>query len=79
MLWTLREWHAQGQTVDRMARALGRPPAAVEALVGAAAAQSAERLLGWLRRCWEVERCLKSGGPGRAALAALVAELAGGG
>jgi DNA polymerase-3 subunit delta len=79
MLWTLREWQAQGQTVERMARALGRPPGAVEALLDAARGQSPERLLGWLRRCWEVERCLKSGGRGRAELTALVAELAGGG
>lgn len=79
MLWAIREWHAQGQSVERMARALGRPPRAVEILRGAVAAGSFDRFQGLLRRCWEVERCLKSGGRARAELTALVAELAAGG
>jgi DNA polymerase III delta subunit len=74
--WMVREWRARGQSVDQIARALRRPPGAVEAVVAAAMVQAPRALTGKLVRCWQVEWRLKSGGPAEAELAALVAELA---
>jgi DNA polymerase III delta subunit len=75
--WTVREWRAGGRSVDQIARALRRPPAVVEALAAAAGAQPVPALAARLRRCWEVERRIKSGGEPRAEMTALVAELCG--
>jgi DNA polymerase III subunit delta len=74
--WMVREWRARGQSVDQIARTLRRPPGAIEAVVGAAMAQTPRALAARLVRCWQVEWRLKSGGPARAELAALVTELA---
>lgn len=79
LMWTVGEWYAGGQSVEQMARRLGRPPVVVQGLLAAATAQSARVLSGKLARCWDAERRLKSGGDGRAEMTALVAELAGGG
>jgi len=76
MAWTVRAWHAAGQSVEQMARRLGRPPAAVQALVAAATARSPQALARDLERCWRAERRLKSGGDARAEMTVLVAELA---
>jgi DNA polymerase III delta subunit len=76
MTWNVGEWHADGQSVEQMARRLGRPPGVVQALVAAAMAQSADALSSKLARCWDAERRLKSGGDPRAEMTALVAELA---
>ncbi len=73
--WTVREWRAQGWSVEQIARTLRRPPGAVEPLVAAAAGRPAGAFARRLRRCWEAERRLKSGGEPRAELTALVAEL----
>ncbi|MBI4638908.1 MAG: DNA polymerase III subunit delta [Candidatus Rokubacteria bacterium] len=73
--WMIREWRRRGQSVDQIARALRRPPGAVEALVAYATGPGGESLPGKLRRCWDVERRLKSGGQARAEMARLVAEL----
>ena len=73
--WTVREWRQRGQGIDQIARMLRRPPAAVEAIAGAAAAQSPRTLAWKLERCWHAEQRLKSGGEPRAEIAALVIEL----
>lgn len=72
--WRIREDHRHGRSVDQIARALGRPPAAVETLL-AYATQAGAALPEQLRRCWETERRLKSGGEARSEMATLVAEL----
>jgi DNA polymerase-3 subunit delta len=74
--WMVREWRTRGQSVEQIARALRRPPGVVEAVVAAAMAQTPGALATKLERCWQVEWSLKSGGPPRAELAALVTELA---
>ncbi len=74
--WSVRAWQAGGQSVEQMARRLGRPPAVVQALAAAAAAQSPGALSRRLALCWHAERRLKSGGDARAEMTALVAELA---
>lgn len=72
--WTIASWHKQGKPVEQIARILRRPPASVEAVLAAMAAESAPS--SWkLARCWEVEQRLKSGGEARAELTALVTEL----
>jgi DNA polymerase III delta subunit len=73
--WTVQLWRRAGQSVDQIARILRRPPAAVDALLGSLAAESPAALGHKLRRCWEVERALKSSGEPRAELAVLVSEL----
>ena len=73
--WTVREWRERGQSVEQIARMLRRPPSAVEAMAGAAAAQSPRTLAWKLERCWQAEGRLKSGGEPRAEIAALVVEL----
>jgi len=72
LAWTVRVWRERGQTVDQIARMLRLPPGVVEAL---AAGGGVARLAADLRRCWEVERCLKSSGEPRAELTALVTAL----
>jgi DNA polymerase-3 subunit delta len=72
LAWTVRVWRERGQPVDQIARLLRLPPGVVEAL---AAGGGAARLAADLRRCWEVERRVKSSGEPRAELTALVTEL----
>ncbi|HKB25983.1 MAG TPA: DNA polymerase III subunit delta [Methylomirabilota bacterium] len=72
LAWTVRVWRERGQPLDQIARTLRLPPAVVDAL---AAGGTAERLAADLRRCWEVERRVKSSGEPRAELTALVAQL----
>lgn len=76
--WTIREWLRRGQTVEQIARTLRRPPGVIQGHAAAATATSGEAVAGKLRRCWDVERRLKSGGDARAELTALVAELCAG-
>jgi DNA polymerase-3 subunit delta len=73
--WTVQLWRRAGQSVDQIARLLRRPPAAVDALLGSLGGESPASLGDKLRRCWEVERSLKSSGEPRAELAVLVSEL----
>jgi hypothetical protein len=49
----------------------------VEALAAALGSESSSTLAVKLRRCWEVERALKSGGAAHAEMALLVSELCG--
>ena len=73
--WTVQVWRRRGQPVEQIARILRRPPAAVEALLASLGGEGATALGRKLRRCWEVERALKSGGESRAELALLVSDL----
>lgn len=73
--WTIREWLRGGQSVEQIARTVRRPAPVVQAHAAAATSGSAAAWPARLRRCWEVERRVKSGGEARAELAALVAEL----
>jgi DNA polymerase-3 subunit delta len=73
--WTVHVWRRRGQPVEQIARILRRPPAAVEALVASLGGEAATALGRKLRRCWEVERALKSGGESRAEMALLVSDL----
>ena len=73
--WTVQLWRRAGQSVDQIARMLRRPPSAVEALLGSLGGESPASLGDKLRRCWQVERALKSSGEPRAELAVLVSEL----
>lgn len=72
--WTVGEWREQGRPVEEIARVLRRPPAVVEAIAGRGVGSRAA-LARRLRRCWEVEWRLKSGGEPRAEMAALVTEM----
>ena len=73
--WTVHTWRRRGQSVEQIARILRRPPAAVEALLASLGGEAVPALERTLRRCWEVERALKSGGESRAEMALLVSEL----
>lgn len=75
MIATVREWRAEGRSVDQIARMLGRPPAVAETLVAVARAESPATLERKLGECWRAEYRLKSGGEARAEMATLVAEL----
>ena len=75
--WTVQVWRRRGQPVDQIARILRRPPGAVEALLAALGGESSAALAAKLRRCWEVERALKSGGEARTEMALLVSDLCG--
>jgi len=75
--WTVQVWRRRGQPVEQIARILRRPPGAVEALLSALGGESSAPLAAKLRRCWEVERALKSGGEPRAEMALLVSDLCG--
>jgi len=71
--WTAVAWRRRGRGVDEIARALRRPPAVIETITGSS---GTEGLFAWkLRRCWDAERRLKSGGEPWAEMAALVADL----
>ena len=70
--WAVRTLVERGQSPAEIARALRLPPAVVETLGrGDPAAVLAQKL----RRCWEVERQVKSSGEPRAELTLLVADL----
>ena len=73
--WSIAALRARGQTTEQIARTLRRPPGVVEAVARAAGALPAAGLARRLRRCWEVEDRLKSGGAARAEMTALVTEL----
>jgi DNA polymerase III delta subunit len=73
--WSIHAGLARGQRVDDIARAVRRPPRVVQGLVAAVAGETAATSAWRLRRCWEVERALKSGGQPRAELTALVVDL----
>jgi DNA polymerase III subunit delta len=73
--WQVGEWRRQGKPVEEIAALLRRPSFAVQALSARAAALPAGDLPRALRRCWEVEGKLKSGGRPRAELTVLVADL----
>ena len=75
--WTVQVWRRRGQPIDQIARILRRPPGAVEAMAAALGSESSSTLAAKLRRCWEVERALKSGGQAHAEMALLVSELCG--
>jgi DNA polymerase-3 subunit delta len=74
--WTIQEWSRRGQGVEQIARTLRRPVPVVQAFV-AVSAGGASAAIDRLRRCWEAERRLKSGGDARAELTALVVALCG--
>lgn len=75
--WTVQVWRRRGQPVDQIARILRRPPSAIEALLASFGGDSETALGDKLRRCWDVERALKSGGEPRVELALLVSDLCG--
>jgi DNA polymerase III delta subunit len=75
--WTVQVWRRRGQPVEQIARILRRPPGAVEALLAAHGGDSSATLALQLRRCWQVERALKSGGEPRTEMALLVSDLCG--
>lgn len=77
--WTVREWRRRGDSIDQIARGLRRPPGVVEAIAREVIRHGDDVWPRRLRRCWEAERRLKSGGAVRTELAALVAELCSGG
>jgi DNA polymerase III subunit delta len=72
--WTIQEWSRQGQSAEQIARTLRRPVPVVQAYAAASSA-AAPAAPYRLRRCWEAERRLKSGGDARAELTALVVSL----
>lgn len=75
LAWTVGELARQGQSPEQIARALRRPPGVIAARLAVATAGSTTALADKLRRCWDVERRLKSGGDAAAELATLVGEL----
>ncbi|HUF92437.1 MAG TPA: DNA polymerase III subunit delta [Candidatus Limnocylindria bacterium] len=75
MVMTVADLAAQQQPVAVIARTVRRPPAVVEGLVRAAARTSGATRTARLRRCWEVDWRLKSGGAALAEMTALVAAL----
>jgi DNA polymerase-3 subunit delta len=72
---TVADLGAQEEPVAAIARTVRRPPALVEAMLRAAARVSPAARAARLRRCWDVEWRLKSGGATRAEMTALVADL----
>lgn len=72
---TVADLGAQEEPVAAIARTVRRSPALVEAMLRAAARLSPAARAARLRRCWEVEWRLKSGGATRAEMTALVAGL----
>lgn len=77
--WMAREAQQRGLAPVEIARRLRRPPPVVEALLAALGSESTRGLAQRLRRCWQVEWRMKSGGEPRAELTALVTELCRGG
>lgn len=72
---TVADLGAQEQSAVAIARAVRRPASLVEAMLRAAARTPPATRTARLRRCWEVEWRLKSGGAARAEMTALVADL----
>jgi DNA polymerase III subunit delta len=75
LLWNVGDLTRRGQSPEQIARTLRRPPGVIAARVTAATATSTATLAAHLKRCWDVERRLKSGGDAHAELATLVGEL----
>lgn len=75
LTWAIADLARAGQSADQIARAVRRPPGVVSAKLASARTASPHVLAEKLRRCWDVERRLKSGGEARAELATLVGEL----
>jgi DNA polymerase-3 subunit delta len=75
MTWAIAELQARGQSAEQIARTLRRPSNLIAARLQSAGQGARQALAARLRRCWEVERRLKSGGHARSELAALVAEM----
>ena len=73
--WAVPDSHRRGQSIEQIARSQRLSIPVVEKLVAQAVAQSGPALAAKLRRCWEVERQLKSSGVARAEMAVLVTEL----
>lgn len=73
--WSIQELSRRGQSVAEIARAVRRPPGVVASRLGASEGRSTATWAPKLRRCWDVEMRLKSGGQARSELTALVAEL----
>ena len=74
--WTVGELTRRGQSPEQIAKTVRRPPGVIQARLAAATASSAPAFAMKLRRCFDVEVRLKSGGDAHAELSALVAELA---
>jgi DNA polymerase III delta subunit len=72
---TVADLGAQEQPAVAIARAVRRPAALVDAMLRAAARTPPATRTARLRRCWDVEWRLKSGGAARAEMTALVADL----
>jgi DNA polymerase III subunit delta len=75
MAWQVAEWLALGREADAVVPRLRRPPAAARALIDYARRLTPAAAARLLERCWEAERRMKLGGPPRAELALLVADL----
>jgi DNA polymerase-3 subunit delta len=73
--WQARCELGRGRPAEEVARALRRPPPVASALVALAGSLSPEAAVQRLRRCWEVERSIKSGSPPRPELTLLVSDL----
>lgn len=73
--WRVKELDQAGQSPEQIARAVYRPPRVVSGWLPTARKTPVEVFATWLRRCWEVEVRLKSGGEATAELTALVGEL----
>ncbi len=67
-----------GRGEDEIARSLGRPPGAAQAMIERARTLPPALAAQQLRRCWDVERRLKQGGAPRAELSLLIADLCAG-
>jgi DNA polymerase-3 subunit delta len=74
-VWQAQAELGRGRAPEDVARTLRRPPPAASALVALAGSLSPEAAVRRLRRCWEVERGLKSGSPPRPELTLLVSDL----
>jgi DNA polymerase III subunit delta len=74
-MWTVKEWARRGLPTAEIARRLRRPPAALDRMLARAEALDASDLAGRLRRCWQVELAIKTGGRASAEMAILVADL----
>jgi DNA polymerase III subunit delta len=72
---TVADLAAQEQPAAVIARTVRRPAPVVEAMLRATARTTPAARTARLRRCWEVEWRLKSGGAARAEMTALVADL----
>ncbi|MEX2146111.1 MAG: DNA polymerase III subunit delta [Candidatus Rokuibacteriota bacterium] len=75
MVMTVADLAAQHEPAAAIARTVRRPAGIVDAMLRAVARTSAATRPARLRRCWEVDWRLKSGGAAHAEMAALVAEL----